>query len=531
MDIYKIMIVDDEADVREGIVQHLDWARLGLRVVGEAENGLDALDKAEAQEIDIVLTDIKMPFMDGIRMCERLSAMYPALKIIFLTGFDEFEYAKAAISLNAVEYVLKPVNVAELTEVLRRVRELIDKSVEEKRDMEALRANYEQTLPLMRERFLNELIWGIVPEEEVQHQLIHYKIALAQPAQYVAAVFELETAADGAAAVNWELAPLSMKRVAEETLFGRCEYEAFLGTSAIIAITAWKKSDPIAELMRLSNEICSQSARVLGLTVSAGIGRPQDALKDIHHSFADAKAALEYKVIAGSGQAIYIQDMEREAGGRDVSFDSRSEQQLLSVVKFGTYEQLRRTLEDILMRIDGSGEWERQAYLIGVFNAVYRIIQRYKLHAEEAVMERMQTLLNAPGQWNDMAATLDLLSNICSCMSEYINAKRVTATKSFVEEAKRYIGEHYADSSLSLERLCQHLHVSQTYFSAVFKQETGLSYVQYLTETRLGHAAALLQETDEKTYVIARQVGYEEPNYFSYVFKKRYGISPTKYRK
>lgn len=309
MELYKIMIVDDEADVREGIMRHVNWEALGLLVVAEAENGQDALDKAEAQEIDIVLTDIKMPFLDGIKMCERLSEQYPALKIIFLTGFDEFEFAKAAISLNAVEYVLKPVNVAEITQVLRRVRVLLDESMAQKRDVEALRANYEKTLPLMRERFLNELIWGITPEEEIPVQLARHGIVLGERARCVVVVFELEPPQERESEVSWELAPLSVKQIVAENLEGRCTYETFLGTSAIIAITSFEKSDPIVELMRLANEICSRGMRVLGLTITAGIGRATAALCDIHHSYADAKSALEYKVVAGTGQAIYIQDI------------------------------------------------------------------------------------------------------------------------------------------------------------------------------------------------------------------------------
>ncbi|MDR0839889.1 MAG: response regulator [Christensenellaceae bacterium] len=530
MDIYKIMIVDDEADVREGIVRHIDWKKLGLSVVAEAENGQDALEKAEAQEIDIVLTDIKMPFMDGICMCEHLRELYPSIKIIFLTGFDEFDFAKAAIKLNAVEYILKPINVAELTEILRRVRALLDESNAQKRDMEALRQDYQNMLPLMRDRFLNELLWGIAPEDDLPARLAQHGIALGQSPYHVVAVFAVERAPGVDSAVARELAPISVKQLVEETLQGRCVYEAFLDSVSIVVITSWPNASPIAELMRLANEICLRSARVLGLLVTAGIGRPQSDLRDLHASHAGARASLEYKAAAGAGQAIYIGDMEQVTLDDAISFDSRSEQQLLSVIKFGTQEQLRRMLTGLLDQIDNSDAWERQAYLISVFNTVFRIVRRYKLHAENTVAEHMQMLLRAGDHWDDQEAMLNSLLQTCACIRDYISTQRATAAKTFVEEAKRYIGENYGDPTLSLERLCQRLHVSQTYFSAVFKQKTGMSYVQYLTETRLNRAVELLRETDEKTYIIAREVGYEEPNYFSYVFKKHYGLSPTQYR-
>lgn len=530
MDIYKIMIVDDEADVREGIVRHLDWDMLGFEVFAEAENGQDALEKAEACEIDVVLTDIKMPFMDGLTMCTRLLALYPAIKIIILTGFDEFEYAKTAVSLNAVEYVLKPINVAELTKVMQRVRVQLDDSVAQKRDMDALRKSYARALPLMRERFLTELLLGVVQEGDVNAEMDRFGVMLPRHPTQVVAVFEVNAFKNNPAAIDWELTPVSVKQIVDENLAGQCTSEVVISTSTIIAMTAWDEPDPISALMRIANEISLCCARVLHVSVTAGIGKPHPKINGIHSSFLEAKSALEYKTMAGSGRAIYIQDMEQVESDA-VSFDSRSEQQLLSVIKFGTYEQIRMHVEDMLSNIENVSAWEKQAYLLSVFNTLFHIIQRHNLHAEEAIVTRMQLLIQMREGWQEDTSICDQLCNICSCMGEFINAKRVTAAKSLVEEAKRYIDEHYADNGLSVERLCGHLHISQTYFSAMFKQETGMSYVQYLTETRMNKAIALLQETDDKTYIIAQKVGYDEPNYFSYVFKKRFGVSPTKYRK
>lgn len=159
---YKIMIVDDEADVREGIASHINWDKLHMEVVGLAENGKDALEKAENYEVDIVLTDIKMPFFDGLEMSRQLLKLHPYCKIIILTGFDEFEYAQEAIRLNAAEYVLKPVNVLELTEVLERVKETLDKSIEEKRNIDFLKKDMRRHFLYLKEGSLATCLQDIM---------------------------------------------------------------------------------------------------------------------------------------------------------------------------------------------------------------------------------------------------------------------------------------------------------------------------------------------------------------------------------
>ena len=131
MNLYKIMLVDDEEEVRKSIINKIDWADAGFEVIGDAENGKDALEKIEQNEPDVVLTDIKMPYMDGLTMAETIRQLYPSVKIVIFSGFDEFEYAKKAIKLNVIEYILKPVNVEELTSILKRIKSGLDEEIEE----------------------------------------------------------------------------------------------------------------------------------------------------------------------------------------------------------------------------------------------------------------------------------------------------------------------------------------------------------------------------------------------------------------
>ena len=167
MHLYKIMIVDDEAEVRTAIAHIIDWKALGFEIAAEAENGVDALEKAEALDLDVVLTDIKMPFMDGLELCRILTQRLPAAKFVVFSGFDDFEYAKQAIRMNVSEYILKPINAPELSEVLRKLRDQLDTERAQRQDLEILRSRYEESLPVLRELFYAHLLEGRIPAGQV----------------------------------------------------------------------------------------------------------------------------------------------------------------------------------------------------------------------------------------------------------------------------------------------------------------------------------------------------------------------------
>ena len=142
MELYRVLLVDDEEDIREGISRKMDWLGLGFSLVGEAANGQDALELAESLRPDVILTDIKMPFMDGLELCRILTDRLPAARFVVFSGFDAFEYAKQAIQMNVVEYILKPINADELSAVLRRLKDQLDRERAERRNVELLRSRY-----------------------------------------------------------------------------------------------------------------------------------------------------------------------------------------------------------------------------------------------------------------------------------------------------------------------------------------------------------------------------------------------------
>ena len=526
MSLYHIMVVDDEAEVRQGIANKINWNALGFKIVADAENGRDALEKAENLDLDVVLTDIKMPFMDGLQFGAELARRKPAVKLIVFSGFDEFEFAKEAIKLNVVEYVLKPVNAEELSNILRRVKETLDRELAQRRNINQLTEAYQRSLPLMRDKFLHDLLRAPMDSAEVRSLSERHALTVREGKYKVVAVCNVDVRADRPPAIAPELVSVSVRQMLDDELRGRCKREIFPSVTSVIVIAAWDK-EGVEELMNLLTEVCEEANRIFNVSVTAGIGRPREKVEELYLSYAEARAAVEYKVVAGTGKAIYIGDMER-TGSENAEYDPRKDQKLLSAIKFGSREQIAAQVDQLLD--EGGDAWSTQARLMAALGALIPIIQRYGLDECE--------MLGAREDWLDLltentprADIRAWLLEVCLRMSGRLNQERVSTAKRLVEEAEGYIRDHYKDSSLSVEELCQRLHISQSYFSTIFKQETGMSCVQYLTDVRMERAVELLRTTDDKTYLVAEKVGYDEPNYFSYVFKKKFGVSPSQYRK
>ncbi|MCI8454352.1 MAG: response regulator [Lachnospiraceae bacterium] len=545
MDLYRIILVDDEAEVRESIIRKIDWALVGFQVVGDAENGEEALEKIEVLEPDVVLTDIRMPYMDGLMLVERIRQKYPSMKTVIFSGYDDFEYAKRAIKLNVTEYILKPVNVEELTAILKRIKGNLDEEIEQKRNVLLLRENYKKSLPILREQFLKELVSRPMEEPLVEERLLEYDIPLAGAKKWLAFAVEIEDVETGvpgagdALPLHAEraLIPISVQQIVEEYLRQYCKVSLFSFSGAsgrgLAGIAVITEENSQTGLIDVLGDICKEIRKILKVSVTIGIGHSSQTLGNICFSFQSAVDALGYKAIIGSGGTVYINDVEPGSGGT-LLFDQKAEEELITAVKFGPEPRIKEAVSSIVDRMNGAKVHSRQyqAYMLSVSNCIIQMIQQYDLDlggifGESPVNGDLFGLLpqalkrESFAQWL-LAAALRI--------NRAIREERDNTTKQVIERAMRYIQDHYPDPDLSLEQLCRFLHMSPAYLSTTFKKETGQTYVAYLTEVRLNRAVELLNTTDEKTYVIASQVGYQEQNYFSYVFKKRFGVSPTRFR-
>ena len=534
MNLYRIILVDDEEEVRKGIIRKIDWEALGFQVVGDAENGQDALEKIEQLEPDVVMTDIRMPYMDGLTLTSWIRQKYPSVKVLIFSGFDDFEYAQKAIKLNVTEYILKPVNVEELTRILNRVRENLDQEIEQRRDVDLLRESYLSSLPILRELFLNDMVRGNMPAENIRQKLEEYKIDILGAEKWLTAVINVENEASEETGLTLhqekELIPISVKSLLEDNLKDYCRFTAFnsaVGVTLIAAVDGERKQTSLIDLL---GDICKEIKRILQVTVTIGIGYFSRELEQLPAAYQSAVDALGYREIVGTGKTIYINDMEPVSRGK-LQLETRDEADLIAVVKFGTREKIEAAAKSFAARMEGARVHMRQlqVYQMSIINCLIRLMQQQDLElgAMFGTDEMYGKVIYGNMKPEEFAS---VITEVGCRMNEAMNRERDKTAKKVILEAKQYILDHYQDPELSVDVMCRQLHMSPAYFSTVFKRETGQTYIAYLTEVRLDKAVELLNTTDDKTYVIAQKVGYQEQNYFSYVFKKRFGISPTKFR-
>lgn len=533
MSLYRIMLVDDEEEVRKAMIRKMDWERLGFTVVGDAENGEEALEKLEQLEPDVVMTDIRMPYMDGLTLTARIRDKYPSVKILIFSGYDDFEYAQQAIKLNVTEYILKPVNGEELAEILKRIRVSLDKEIEQRRDIDTLRESYLGSLPILRELFLNDLVRRTTDVANVVPRLREYGIDILDARKWLAAVIHVEQMDQTGGQIlsqHQELIPISVKKLVEDHLKPYCRFAIFNSMDGITVVAAVDEGNTQTGLINVFSDICKESRRVLEVVITIGVGHSCSTLEEISRSYQNAVDALGYRAIVGGGKTIYINDMEPVSRGK-LELDSKSESELISAVKFGNRESISSEIRTLISRMDDVRVHARQyqLYMLSIVNCLTRLMQQHDLNLEEMFggQDSYGEILAGNRPREEFAAWV---IPIACRMNEAMNRERDNTTRKAVLEAKEYIRENYSNPELSVEMLCRYLHMSPAYFSTVFKKETGQTYVNYLTEVRLNKAVELLNTTEDKTYVIAQKVGYQEQNYFSYVFKKQYGVSPTKYR-
>lgn len=530
---YSVLLVDDEEDVIRIIMKKLDWESMGLVIIGHAANGVEALEMAEELSPDIVMTDIKMPYMDGLTLCKKLKELSRTIRVIIFSGFDEFEYAKEAIKMEAAEYLLKPVNAVELKEVFERVKNDLDRELDEKRNTDKLRAYYMESLPVLQESFYMALLEGRIAPEQIGRYMDSYQVQLKGPYYVVAVLHISQQSLEEESRMDPFLQAVSVRKFAEEQVEDRWRSRVVIYLGDIIMISQMHSREEMLEYTNEMDRLCRMAKKVCNARITAGIGYLCDNLEQLPLSYQGAKQAVSYRVLYGNTRAISISEVEPaehvELNWEDVY--STYIQQIMKKVRVGEGDELEKAISQFTEWLSGE-QISMQKYRIVMMELVaelFRFTASHNLNPENVFGGNGDVYSQVLQM--ESAEVLDRwLRRVCTNLQNAVMNERQDSTKFFVKNAEEYVKEHFADQDLGVDEVCRKLNVSAAYFSTIFKKETGKTFVRYLTDYRMEKAVNMLMTGNEKTYVIAEKVGYAEPNYFSYVFKKQFGMSPSKYK-
>lgn len=511
----KLLIVDDEVIIRTGLSTVIQWEENGIAVLPPAASAEEALMRIPLEKPDIVLTDIRMTGMTGLEMAHEIKRDYPEIEIVVLSGHDDFAYAQQAIRSGISDYLLKTSRPGDIMSAVMKARGKIASKRAAVEEGEAHQTAF-------RWKLLDKLLRGTHPleEAEIEEVLSHYP--------------ELRLGSEWETLELWMISPSSTMHNQEHLKGPLRLIGDKLRDSLSCAILDWnngwliffRAGQPAAG--RTARAAIDAIGRVAGVPVFTVIGQQASGLAGLRDSLRTAEQTLAYRWLAGGDGVLDYGEIKHRQGMRTVC-TQEEEAELIGVLRGGAEEEISAWIRGMLLSIRRDPEatpGTARSYLRSLLVAGFRWLER----AAESVGR------SAPGIGGLEEADEKLLAEhpeealgrvFTSLAAEY---KRLGGGRGdSIERTLTYIREHL-DQSLTLSQVAASVHMNPNYFSKLFKQETGKTYIEFVTESRMEWAAKLLRETPAKVSEVAKRVGYEDLKHFNHLFKRYSGATPSQFR-
>lgn len=523
---YRVFLVEDEIVAREGIRDKVNWGAAGFEFVGEAPDGEVALPLIENLQPDLLITDIKMPFMDGLQLSKIVRERMPWVKIVILSGHDEFNYAQSAVKLGVSEYLLKPITAVEIHHVLQRIATQLDEEQAEREKLKQLQSQIQDNVTWQRERLLFQLVVGGVSSCEAVEQCQQLGLNIIAP-YYLVALLKVKV---DTAVPHLEYRDYQQIRALVADLTYAHPGTFLTQKSAEELLLILTGDDP--EQLRqdgafLAQLIAQEVAELLPCTVVAGMGSPQQRLTEISQSFAEALAQVSSdKVGKGINNGRAPMD---NAPIEKLKLDQTAVEHFLKCGLMSEWDAFFTTHLLSLSQAAEQSDLVKHYLFVDVVVTAVQFIRDLGGEVGDVMpdMQNIERLLAGLRTVAQMRAALgQLFAQAITYRTSQANGERTR----MVHQVKAFIDAHYANPDLLLNEVAARVNLSPSHFSVVFSQEMGESFKDYLTRIRLERAKELLRTTNLKCAEIAYQSGYNDPHYFSHVFHKRIGLPPQQFR-
>jgi two-component system response regulator YesN len=528
---YSFLMVDDEEIILRGFREKVDWTAEGFRFLPPCQNGAKAIEAIDQHRPDVVMTDICMPLADGLQVAAYVADRYPETLVVILSGYDEFEYAQRAMRNHVFDYVLKPITASQLRELIRKIRQALDHDRKSRLDLSELKEQAAKSRELLRERFLNQLLSVSMSDAELCRSGKLLGLPLDGKAFAVVTV-DLDDPRQLASIpeeLNPDLYLLALQKRIEELLPAEDRPYVFQTPERRIAVLL-RLDQGLDEMLRQFPEKALKAARGLsGLTVTVGVGGKRTRPAEIREAYEESLAAVRCRFLQGGDTVIRYEEPADATcpSARELrSFST----QIATALRSESLEEAMGVVRSFISALKaGNLDVKR------IENAARRFGLAFVDTLDELglgsctpaldpdpfrALSRMQSLQEAEG----------ILLDSCRAAFERMRHRRHDFTERKAREARELIETSYADPDLGLEKACAELSISSSYLTRIFKRHLGRTFIEFLTERRIDRAQELLRGTDWKQLRIAEAVGYPDPQYFSFIFKKATGQSPSEFR-
>ena len=535
---FKVLIIDDEPIIRKGLKNIINWKNFGCEVCGEAGDGLDGSELIQKHLPDIIITDIRMPEMDGLTMLRDMKRMVPNSKVIILTGHRDFDYVHEALKLGAFDFLLKPSKIEELTSVIVRAVKELKFQMGRTEELEKLKVLFQQNIPVLREKLLYDVIYEInTNEEDILEKLELFDISINNFFMLIVQNDSEDTDSRDISQYDRHLYQFGIINTFNEVFSDHFNVISITLNNIGIAFLVMyaDKNEDAADLI---DKKCSYLQEIIrscfGFTVSIAVSSEGTELTQLPQQFKECREALEHKFYLGSNSIIFHGDVNTFFKYDDHSMLEKLQKALIEGIKSGNDASVTERLNDIFSYVKGTDPMDKEFIKNFYWNTVSSV-NNIRMCLPSADNDKRPEYSELSGLYGliEKCCNADELNSLLeeSARSVTLKVKSYNnkSIKLILRKAVEYLQTHYHEQ-VTLNEVAAHAYVSTYYISRMFKREVGKSFVDYLNEIRIEKAKEMLKDVKLKTYEVAEKVGIPDAHYFSRLFKKYVGVTPTEFR-
>lgn len=535
---FKVLIIDDEPIIRKGLKNIINWKNFGCEVCGEAADGLDGSGLIKKLLPDIIITDIKMPEVDGLTMLREIKSTVPDSKIIILTGHRDFDYVHEALKIGAFDFLLKPSKIEELTAVISRAVKELKFRRERTEEFEKLNQLFTQNISVLREKLLYDVIYEInTNKDDIMQKLELFNITPGDFHMLIVQNDAEDTEGKEISQYDRHLYQFGIINTFNEVFsdkFGVIDV-TLNNIGIAFLIMPLDGTESVSELIDkkctyLQDIICN----CFGFTITIAVSSEGSDLTQLPQKFGECREALEHKFYMGNNSIIFHRDVNTFFKYDDHSMLEKLQKALIEGIKSGNEASVKDRLQDI------------NSYLKNIDPMKKDYIKNFYWNTISSINNIRVTLMTGEGdkrlEYSELSGLYGLIEKCCNSeelntlleesahsVTQKVNSYNTKSIKLVLRKAVEYLQAHYFEQ-ITLNEVAEHTFVSTYYISRMFKREMGKNFVDYLNEIRIEKAKELLKDVRFKTYEIAEKVGIPDAHYFSRMFKKYVGVTPTEFR-